>query len=200
MFFDSHTTKTIAADLPDGKAFESKNIPSKNLYKFLDAIAKSFILFSNDIEEVLNEMDPVTTEVLIARWEKEYGLPDQCIEKSFDLQTRRDNILIKIGMNGILTVQDFIDLAAQFNVIVEVVPGINFYSFPLDFPWQFTTQKTARFTLVVNLPTALGKNVFPFTENKFPFPFSSTNTNIIECVFKRIVPANVNVFFRYILS
>lgn len=201
-FFDGHKTKTIASDLPDGTAFQAKNIPSKNLYKFLDAIAQSFILFAHDLEEALKEMNPETTEDLIARWEKEYGLPDQCIEKSFDLQTRRDNILIKIGMNGVQTAQDFIDLAAKFGVVVEIIPGIEYYSFPFSvskFPFSFQTEAISRFTLIVLLPTALGSNVFPFSTTKFPFPFSSTNANIIECVFNRIVPANVQVIFKYVL-
>lgn len=200
MFKLLDNNKVLSSYLPDGKAFESKNIPSKNLYKFLDAILKSFVLFCNDLEEVLKEMNPATAESLISRWEQEYGIPDQCLKKSFDLATRRNNVLIKIGMDGVQTVQDFEDLAAQFGFIVEIVPiaGIDEAVFPLGFPWVFITDQEARFTIYVNLPTELGVNVFPF-EDKFPFPFSSTNTNIVECVFRRLVPANVQVIFQYIL-
>lgn len=202
MKFVGHTTKTIASDMPDGKAFESKNIPEKNLYKFLDAIAQSFILFNDDLNAVFEEMNPATTEDLIARWEKEYGIPDACISLAPTLEERRTNILTKIGMNGVQTVQDFIDLAAKFGITVEIIPGIDFYAFPFTipkFPFPFQSEKTARFTLIVNLPQALGENVFPFTPTKFPFPFGSTNANILECLFTRIVPANVQVIFRYVL-
>lgn len=201
MFNSPHITKSIAAELPDGKAFESKNIPSKNLYKFLDAIAQSFILFSTDLDEALKEMNPETTEDLIANWEKEYGLPDECLKTDGDIDERRTNILIKIGMNGVQTIQDFIDLATKFGYDAEIIPqaAAEEVVFPLDFPWIFGTAKEVRFTIYVNLPAELGQNTFPFNETKFPFPFSSTNTNIVECVFKRLVPANVQVIFQYIL-
>jgi uncharacterized protein YmfQ (DUF2313 family) len=201
LYNNTNKTKILSSYLPDGKAFVSKNIPEKNLYKFLDAIAKSFVLYYNDLQEVLNEMNPETTEDLISRWEKEYGLPDQCLKKSYDLDIRRKNILIKIGMNGVQTIQDFIDLAKIFGYDVEIIPvaGMDQIRFPLQFPWIFSTEKAARFTIYVNLPIELGENVFPFIPTKFPFPFSSTNTNIVECVFKKLVPANVKVIFRYIL-
>lgn len=202
MYTDENKTKILTSYLPDGKAFEAKNIPSKNIYKLMDAIAKNFVLFANDLEEVLNvEMNPGTTEDLISRWEKEYGLPDECLVKTTDLEQRRTNILVKIGMNGVQTVQDFIDLAAIFGYDVNVIPaaGMDAAVFPLAFPWIFGTAAELRFTIYVDLPAELGENTFPFDVTKFPFPFSSTNTNIIECVFRRLVAADVKVIFRYIL-
>lgn len=202
MIDNTKQAEIIGAYLPDGKAFESKNIPSKNMYKFVDAIAKTFVLTCNDIEEVKRvEMFPDTTEDLISRWEKQYGIPDSCFSNKGSLEERRQNILIKIGMNGVQTVADFENLALKFGLNVEVKPGAgsDLLTFPLAFPWVFTSAQQARFILIVDLPTILGTYIFPFTVTKFPFPFGSSNGNIIECVFTKLVPANVKVIFRYIL-
>ena len=198
---NSNRTKILSSYLPDGDAFVAKNMPSKNLYKFIDAIAMNFVLMANDLDAVFEEMDPATTEDLISRWEREYGIPDECLSLSPDLDERRQNILIKIGMNDVLTVQDFVDLALKFGVVVEVFPAADDpdITFPLAFPWLFMDATVAKFTLIVKLPTALGANIFPFSITKFPFPFSSTNGNIIECVFRRLVAANVDIIFRYVL-
>lgn len=200
-YTNDNRTKILSSYLTDGQATVAKNIPSKNLYKFIDAIAKNFVLYTNDLNEVLREMDPSTTEDLINRWEREYGIPDECLSVAFDIETRRQNVLIKIGMNGVVTVQDFVDLALRFGVVVEVFPAKSDpnITFPLAFPWLFMSEKAAKFTLIVKLPAELGTNIFPFNVTKFPFPFSSTNGNIIECVFRRLVAANINVIFRYVL-
>jgi len=197
----SNKNKAVAGYLPDGKALQAKLVPSKNSYKFLDAIALNFVLFADDAEALLLEMNPETTEDLISRWEKEYGIPDQCLGIAPDLETRRKNILIKIGMNGVVSIQDFIDLAAKFGYIgnIRIRAGFDACKFPLEFPWIFASPKIAKFLLVVDLPKELGLCVFPFEVTKFPFPFCSENDNIIECVFNRLVPANVKVIFRYIL-
>jgi len=200
-YTNENRTKILSSYIPDGSAFVAKNITTTNLYKFLDAIALNFVLFSDDIIEVYEEMDPATTEDLINRWEQEYGIPDGCLDIAPDIETRRQNILIKIGMSGVQTVSDFEELALKFGVIVNVFPASGYppITFPLAFPWLFMTEIRARFTIIVELPTALGTNIFPFSINKFPFPFSVINGNIIECVFRRLVPANVDVIFRYIL-
>ena len=195
-------TKITVSYLPDGEALIAKNIPSTNLYKLLDSFTLSFVLYCKNIDVLKKiEMNPGTTETLISRWEKEYGLPDKCLKKTDDLEQRRTNLLIKIGMNGVQTVQDFEDLAAKFGYDVNVIPaaGSEKVTFPLQFPWSFMTEKGSKFTLIVDMPSELGRNTFPFDVTKFPFPFGTDNGNIIECVFKRLVPSNVNVIFRYIL-
>lgn len=202
IYTNDNRMKIMSSDLPDGEAFVAKNITTTNTYKFFDAIAKNFVLYCDDLREVQQvEMDPNTTEDLISRWEREYGIPDECLDIAPTLEERRQNILIKIGMSGVQTVQDFEDLALKFGVVVNVYPaaGTSEITFPLDFPWLFFNETTAKFTIIVELPLQLGENIFPFDNTKFPFPFSSTNGNIIECVFRKLVPATDDVIFRYIL-
>lgn len=185
--------------LPDGDCFETKNDPESNTWKFLNAILKSFVLFEEILDEVIVEMNPATTEDLISRWEEEYGLASSCLGIAGTLEERRKNLLIWLDMDGIQTVADFEALVLRFGFTAIVRPAIDLAGFPLPFPWQFFTEKVARFTLFVDLEATLKTILFPFDVSKFPFPFSSGETNFLECVFRRLVPANVNVIFRYIL-
>jgi uncharacterized protein YmfQ (DUF2313 family) len=99
---------------------------------------------------------------------------------------------------GVLTEQDFIDLAAIFGYTIEISNGIEYGTFPLIFPFTlFANPKQARFTMIINMPTSLAPtSVFPLT---FPFTFSSGGGSVIECLFNNLKPANTSIVFNYIL-
>lgn len=203
MYNSDESTYILGAYLPDGKAFEAKNVPSTNTYKFIDALAKSFILFANDLEEVYKEMNPATTENLISRWENEYGMAQSCLGIASTLEERRSNLLIRIGMDGVQTVDDFEALAQSLGIDCVIHRFADIEGFPFTtngFPITLATDKYARFTIIVDLPTELNEEVFPFSSNGFPIILlSELSTGIIECVFNKLVPVNVNVTYRYIL-
>lgn len=192
-------TFSLGAYLPDGFAFMAKNIAETNLYKLLDACAKSFVLFTQTIDDVHLEMNPATTEDLIARWEKEYGMGKSCFGIADTLEQRRANLLIRIGADGIQTMAEFKAFIISLGFPCNLITGTEFYKFPLAFPWHFMAQKRAKFTLIVQLAAALRTDLFPFTATKFPFPFSSGQTNIVECWVRKLVPANVEADFQYVL-
>lgn len=185
--------------MPDGNAFASKNIPTTNLYKLLDACAKSFVLFAQTLEDVYLEMNPATTEDLIGRWEREYGMGKSCFGIASTLEQRRANLLIRIGTDGIQTIREFRDFITSLGFPCNLITGTDYYRFPLAFPWVFMAQKRAKFTLIVQLAANLRNDLFPFNITLFPFPFSSGSTNIVECWVRKLVPANVDVDFKYVL-
>lgn len=202
MYNDENKNFIIGQYVPDGKLFDAKNRPDTNLYKFLDAIAKSFVLFEEDLQLVFAEMNPATTQDLITRWEQEYGMSDSCFGIANTLEERRNNLLCQIDLDGIQTIQDFLDLASKVGVDVNITPGIDFYTFPFTvprFPVPLNTVEKARFTMVVDLPAVLNEFLFPYDITKFPIPFGSSPASIIECLFNKLVPASVAVIYRFIL-
>jgi len=200
---NENKTKILASYLPDGKSLEAKNIPSKNIYKFLDAIAKNFVLFETDIQNVIKEMNPATTEDLISMWEKEYGLPNACMPIATTLEQRRTNILIKIGMNGIQTIPQYLALFQKFGFPIEIYPYGYLYVYPFDilgYPIILSDQRYNKFTIEVRLPKAFNEEVYDFSTNGYPIILlNELNQTFIECLLKRLVPANVNIVFRYVL-
>ena len=51
LYNNTNRTRILGSYLPDGNAFVAKNITTTNLYLFLDAIAMSFVLYSDDLNE-----------------------------------------------------------------------------------------------------------------------------------------------------
>ena len=180
----------------------NKNIVGSNLYKMFLGLAGEFKRVDELFQSVWDGTNILTTNDLnyIALWEGAVGLPDDCFEEtsSLTLEERRSQILIKLTSLGVLTAQDFIDLAALFGYTVEINNGIDYGTFPMTFPFTFfNNPKQARFTMIVNMPTELAPtSVFPMT---FPFTLSDGGGSILECLFKAVKPANTTIIFNYIL-
>lgn len=193
---DDTQASLLASRLPSGIAWLSKLDPNSNIYKFLLALAKEFNLFETKVNNLVCELDPTTTEDLIENWEKEVGIPDGCIDVASNLQDRRDNVLLKIRGLNVQTAQDFIDLAASYGFTIQIQPAA-VHLFPLIFPhYFFGSAKEARFTVFVDFQSEVNPSVFPLA---FPYQFGFSQTKIIECLFQKLMPATVNVIYRYIL-
>lgn len=203
MYKTDINNKILPAYLPDGEVFNAKNQPESNTYKFLNALLQSFVLFERTIDDVLKEMDITTTEDLISRWEKEYGIPDECTPIASTLELRRENLIRRIGMEGIKTIQDFTELVTGYGFSVVIRPGHDFTAYPFDvfgYPLTLGDIKYSKFTLYVDLSTELNEEVYPFSINGYPIILlSELASGLIECVLRQLVPANVELVFRYVL-
>lgn len=172
-------TKCIADYLPPGVAWLAKRIQDSNTYLFLKSIAQYLSLFFLNIEKLKDEMSPDTTIDLIDRWEREFGIPDDCINVLTLLQDRRNNVLLKMAGLGVQTDADFEALALKLGATCVC--------------WRDGIKK---FTIYFDLPAAWGPIVFPLP---FPYPFGSRYGIIIECLFTKLIPANCEAVFRYVL-
>ena len=187
MYKTDSNNKILPSYLPDGMVFDAKNQHGSNMFKFLNALLKSFVLFERTMDDVLKEMDITTTEDLISRWEREYGIPSSCMTIATTLEERRLNIARKISMVGVQTVQDFTDLIESFGFSTIVRPG--YYFNPLY-----------KFYVYVDLSASLNEEIYPFDDNGYPIILLyALKTNIIECLMRKLVPANVDLVFRYVL-
>jgi len=194
--------RIIAGYLPEGKSFLAKNIIESNLYKFLRACSFSFLVLNDNIIAMFDELDPTTTEDLISEWETEFGIPDDCIDIADTLQERRDNVIAKITMDGVTTIADFVRVAAIYNIVVQITPGLEVAEFeatvlPFILGKSLLDGGNSLFTMFVDLPAELDLFRLPFllAQDKLGSP----SVTIVECLFNKLKPANVEAIFRFIL-
>lgn len=184
---------SLAAYMPNGEIFASKNIQNSNFRKLLRGLAIELFRANGYLREY--DVLPDETEKFLDEWESAVGIPDSCFSGSGDFEERRRDILIKLSSSGIQTEQDFIALAALFGVSVEIVPGAIPGVFPMVFPiYLFDSEKEARFTIIIRF-TVEAVNRFPFT---FPFTFGDAEIAILECLFNKLKPANCNLIFEQV--
>lgn len=196
--FSAKDTQTqqrmLARHLPQGKVWENKFNTDSNLGKLLLGLASEYYRLSLLIEDVLDETDINQTNQLITEWQESVGIPCDCISSEGDLEDQRRDVLLKLtNFGGIQTAEDFVDLAALYGFSAIVSNGYGRGVFPLDFRLSFFGDlKAAVHTIIVNL--AERREVFPLD---FPIQFTSSVTGIVECLFRKLAPANCQLIFFY---
>ena len=200
---DRHVDAFIAGYLPRGGAWDALGYRDSNIFNFVYAYCCEFSIMESGLANFENELmlDTVgnvaaDSEEILARWENIVGIPDKCFSVAPDIPTRRANIRTKLyGMN-LQTSADFENFAADFGVTIKARSGIdhdatNGYGTELP-DITFSNAKEARFTLVITIYDGDVGVGFPYT---FPFPFADATTSFLDCVFSKLVPANVTVYF-----
>ena len=195
MLFKQHTKEehatSLAHFLPNGRVFAKKNIDGSTLFKFIMGLACELYRIEERMNLIAFEHDINATTQFIDEWESAVGIPDDCLSGAGTLEERRSAILTKIAKMNVTTLQDFIDLAAEFGITPTIETGAASGLFPMTFPFiLFDSPKQARFTMVIDFPTTL--EVFPLT---FPIPFDDCIIGVVKCLFDRVKPANVQILY-----
>lgn len=191
---DEHT-KALADYLPGGPLFAAKNIAGTVMRDMLKGISRESVRAEAYLKALQEEFIPDKTNNFLDDWERVLAIPDDCFDGQGTNGQRRQAILIKLASLGVQTAEDFENLALLFGITVSVIPGAELFSFPLTFPFLFfTTEEEARFTIVITF-TVSGPSVFPFT---FPIVFGNREIAILECLFRKLKPANCEVIFQQI--
>jgi uncharacterized protein YmfQ (DUF2313 family) len=191
-------TQSLANYFPNGDFFRAKNIADSNFRKYLKALSYEFTRAEEKIKELADEHYIPLTFNLIEEWEKHLSIPDECFTiKGKTIEERRKQVIAKFALMNLTTTQDFIDLAAYFDVDIDILNGYEHSNFfPFTFPiYFFGSIKEAKFTMIVyfkNIDRPL--NAFPMT---FPVTFQPATENLVLCLFEKLKPAPVKIIARY---
>lgn len=181
----------LASNIPDGRAWQSKNLEGTNVYALISACAAEFREIQKQIETLAREFDVRLTDQLLPDWEASCGLPEECVGQFGTLVDRRNAVILRLRKIPFVTKEEFEQLAFELTGLsVTVVPGSEIEIFPLSFPLPFAVGNSY-FKLHVIFNDAIGG--FPYS---FAFPFLRGPNQIVECVFRQIVSATVLLIFE----
>lgn len=187
--------RSLAQYFPGGKLWAAVHKDGTNLNKLIKALARTLAETECSIMEFQEQFMPDKTVLFLDEWEKALGIPDDCFKGTGSQDERRLHILVKLASLGVQTAEDFENLAAKFGINVTVRGGITNIKFPLTFPIIFfDTEKEARFTIVVEFNEP-APNAFPLT---FPISFGNGVIGILECLFRKLKPANCDIIFQQV--
>lgn len=189
----------LGSHLPVGRIWDNALNPDSNIYSLLMGLSLEFFRFELLIKILADDIDIEQTIDLIEEWEASVGIPDDCLYRNKDLSTRRQQVLQKFSnLGGVQTAADLERVAAIFGYDLTVYPASTANTlFPMTFPFRFfESAKAAHHTIIVELSEELAQApTFPYI---FPVVFADALPSFIECIFSRLVPANVRVLFRIV--
>lgn len=193
------STDSLVSFLPGGRPFLAARLSGTKLRSLLIGLATELLRVDGTLNEIGREHDITTTTQLIDEWERALGIPDSCFKGTGSLETRREQVRIKLAATGLQSAQDYIDLAALFGYTVEITAGADrgLFPFSLAFPiFFFDAPQTARFTQIVTITTTEVPNLFPLS---FPISFINDMVSIIQCLFNKLKPSTVVLKYEFTL-
>ena len=183
----------LASHLPQGTFWENCFNSNSNLGKLTKALSVEYYRLGLLAENAASDYDIRQTNDYILNWEKSVGIPQACFSRGKSLEYRRTSIEgLFSNFGGVQTEEDFIRVGLLYGFSIEVFPVIDVSGFDLMFPLLLIdTKKEAVNTIIINLTGAIGEvEDFPF---EFPVPFYEVGLGFLTCMFRLIIPANVDV-------
>jgi uncharacterized protein YmfQ (DUF2313 family) len=183
-------TRTLRIQFPSGLAFGAKDIPDSVFYQLLEGLAAELSRGDSVVAEFRQEILPDETTLFIDEWESAVGIPDTCLKGTGTVAERRRDVLAKLSSLGVQTAADFVALAALYGIDVIVKGGSVHGCFPFKFPIVFfPDERAARHTIMVNFDLPL-LETFTYT---FPITFGPPEVAVVECLFRKLKPANCDL-------
>ena len=179
--------------IPPGRLWSDD--PTSILARLLGGFSAEFERLESRAGDLLLEADPRSTTDLLAQWEAVAGLPDPCHGLGITLEARRAELTAKITLQGSMSRQFYIDVAASLGFVVvsldEFSPsnpgpgGLGFSGTDWWFVWRLNIDDTG------------GISYFTCTSG-CDEPLATWGDDVIECVIDRIKPAHTRVLFAYV--
>jgi uncharacterized protein YmfQ (DUF2313 family) len=179
--------------LPKGKAWATE-LASK-LSDFLLGLGDELARVDFRAVQLLDEMDPRTTEECLEDWERNFGLPDNCGTPPDTVQARRNAILAKMNSTGGQTPQYFINRAAELGFTITIT---EFRPFRADAglangpcyseTWAYWWQVNAPLNTILE---------FKADESRAEERLRTWGNNSLECLINKYKPAHTGVIFSY---
>lgn len=186
--------RQLQALLPPGPAWPKDD--DATLTRLLGALAAELARVDGRAQQLVEEADPRTVAELFADWERVAGLPDTCAQAFGVDQTmaqRRTALVGRLTPLGGQSPAYFIGLAAALGYAITITEFrahcVNDdVEQPLyDSAWNFAWQVNA----ALNTVTAIT------VDSTVEDPLSAWGNALLECVMKRLKPAQTTVLFSY---
>ena len=187
----------LARTLPDGRIWNAKYDQGRILGRLVRAFAAEINrVFARIADFVLLELDPERTRQLILEWEASVGIPDPCFGRASSLTERRKRVQQKLAnFGGIITRDDMESLLLDFGEAVEIVPGNEVNAELLGFPPSpYTDDQLKQIKHTIAVRVSADAEVFPLD---FPIEFATDASSVVQCLMRRITPANVAIQFFF---
>ncbi len=181
----------LARTLPDGRLWNAKYDQTRVLGRLVAALAREINRTFSSIAGFVNiELDPNRARQLILEWEASAGIPDECFDRSADLDERRRRVTQKLSdFGGIITRSDIEGVLLDFGEAIQIVPGTEANAELLGFPappYDADQLKQIKHTIAVRVTS--DADVFPLD---FSFQFATEASDLLRCLLRRVTPANV---------
>jgi uncharacterized protein YmfQ (DUF2313 family) len=180
--------------LPPGPAWPRSD--DALLTRLLGALAAELARVDGRAQRLLEEADPRTVAELFVDWERVAGLPDACAQAFGGEQTlaqRRAALVVRLTTLGGQSPAYLIGLAATLGYAITITEFrahcVNDdVEQPLyDTAWNFAWQVNAALNTVIAITV----------DSTVEDPIAAWGNALLECVIKRLKPAQTAVLFSY---
>ena len=164
------------------------------LAKMFHGLAEVLARVHNRALELIIEVDPRTTNQLLAAYERVAGLPESCVETPTTLEGRRTALTEKLTRRGRQDRQYLIDAAAGIGfaiTITEFQPytaglpvGLPIYGQAWQWAWQVNAPDES-ITFIFRAGSTAGS------------PLRDWGNEPLECLMNRLKPAHTHAIFEY---
>lgn len=189
---DADYLEQAQALLPTGPAWSRDG--SAKLTGLFGAIAVEFNRIDKRDCDLLREMIPVTTNEMLADWERVVGLPDDCTGPADSVAARRNAVVSKLRSTGGASPGYFIDLAASVGysiTITEFRPHRAGWVNPgtyTDAEWAYTWRVNAGTTTYRYFRAGLARA---------GERLRTWGNDQLECILTKHKPAHTRLIFAY---
>lgn len=184
----------LQALLPPGIAWTRE--PNAVLTLLLQSLADGYAEVDADAIALVEESDPLTTNQLLADWERVLGLPESC--DADIVQTTSERLFavhMKLTTEGGQSPQFFIKLAERLGYTITIT---EFDSFRVGYSEVGDALSNDAWAFVWQV-NAAEDNIKDFSvgQSSVGDPLRSWGNDLLECIIRKYKPAHTKVLFAY---
>lgn len=157
-----------------------------------------------------NEGDPRAANLMLADWERNFGLPDLCNHEAQTIPDRRLALVQRMTLSGDPTPAKFVEIAADINYAIDVVEHAPFMvgvsqcgdTRAADSPdawyrWEVGPESMRFYTTIVVKNAKLTWFRAGSGELGVDPMLQIGQATDLECIIRRFKPAHTDVYFSY---
>lgn len=180
--------------LPPGAAWTRED--GTVLAALITAMAQEPARVDAFAHELLTELDPPQALQLLERWEALCGLPDQCSQPTETIAERRVAVLAKLTVQGGQTPEYFAELATLLAGAVCTVREYRPFRAGRSCAGDPLSNGSWVHAFAVQVP-ATSIRCFRAGQGCAGEPLRTWGNERLECIIRRLAPAQTNVRFHY---